>query len=110
MSKRDVGVSSDMVLAEIVRRIVAVAKPERILLFGSRTEGGFDPDSDLDLLVVKSGAHRRRLAQEIYVSLVGVGRSVDVVVVTPEDIERYGDSPALVLEPALRNGVEVYAA
>jgi hypothetical protein len=62
------------------------------------------PKSDIDLLVVKSGVHRRQLIQAIYMNLFGVGQAVDVVVVTPEDIEQYKDSSALVLEPALREG------
>jgi len=97
------------VLDEIVQRIVEVASPERIVLFGSAARGEMGPDSDVDLLVVKSGADRRRLAQTIYMNLFGVGRAVDVVVVTPEDIERYGDSYALVIEAALREGKVVYA-
>ncbi len=100
----------DGVLREIVRRIVEVAHPEKIVLFGSAARGTSGEDSDVDLLVVKRGAHRRKLAQEIYVKLVGVGRAVDVVVVTPEDIERFGDSPALVIEPALREGKVIYGA
>lgn len=39
-----------------------------------------------------------------------VGGALDMVVVTPEDIERFGDSPALIIEPALREGKVVYAA
>jgi hypothetical protein len=35
---------------------------------------------------------------------------VDVVVVTPEDVERYRDSFALVIYPALREGKVVYDA
>lgn len=96
-------------LAEIVRRIVQVAQPEKIILFGSAARGESRPDSDIDLLVIKSGVHRRRLAQAIYMSLLGVGRAVDVVVVTPEDVERYRDSPALVIGPALREGKVIYA-
>jgi hypothetical protein len=42
-------------------------------------------------------------------NLFGVGQAVDVVVVTPEDIERYRDSYALVIEAALREGKVVYA-
>ena len=93
----------------IVRRIVEVAQPERIILFGSAARETTGPDSDVDLLVVKRGAHRRKLAGEIYMRLIGVGRAVDVVV-TPEDIERFGDSQALVIEPALREGKVIYAA
>jgi predicted nucleotidyltransferase len=97
-------------LAEIVRRIVQVAAPERIILFGSTARGEVGPGSDLDLLVIKPGAyHRGRLTEEIYRSLIGVGQAVDVVVVTPEDVERYQNSPALVIAPALREGRVVYA-
>ncbi len=96
------------VLAEVIRRIVEVAQPEKIILFGSVARGEWGPDSDLDLLVVKSGVHRRRLAQAIYRNLIGVGFPVDVVVVTPEDIEHYGDASGWVIEPALREGRTVY--
>jgi len=95
-------------LSGIIRRIVEVAQPEKIILFGSAARGEMGPNSDLDLLVVKSGAHRRRLAQEIYMNLFGVGQAVDVVVVTPEDIERYRDAIGLIIEPALREGKVVY--
>jgi predicted nucleotidyltransferase len=95
----------------IIRRIVEVAKPEKIILFGSAARGAMGPSSDVDLLVVKGGnAHRGRLTEEIYMNLFGVGAAVDVVVVTPEDLERYRDSFALVIYPALREGRVVYAA
>lgn len=98
------------VLDEIVRRIVEVAQHERIILFGSASREEMGPNSDLDLLVVKSGVHRRRLAQAIYVNLIGVGQAVDVIVVTPEDIERYRNAIGLVIEPALKEGKTVYVA
>lgn len=97
-------------LAEIVERIVRVAAPERIVLFGSAARGEAGANSDFDLLVIKSGSfHRGRLTEEIYLSLIGVGRAVDVVVVTPDDVARYRDSPALVIAPALREGRVIYA-
>ncbi len=100
---------SDQKLEEIIRRVVQVAHPEKIILFGSAARGEMGSDSDVDLLVVKSGVHRRQLATEIYMHLFDIKQSVDIVVVTPEDIERYGHSPALVIEPALREGKVVYA-
>jgi len=101
---------SQETLQEIIRRIVEVAQPERIILFGSAARGEIGPNSDVDVLVVKSGVHRRKLAMQIYQNMIGVECAVDVVVVTPEDIERYGDSPALVIAPALREGKVVYPA
>ncbi len=97
-------------LEEIVRRVVEVARPDRIILFGSAARGEMGPDSDVDLLVIKSGVeHRRRLSQEIHMNLFGVAAAVDVVVVTPEDIEAYGDAVGTILRPALREGREIYA-
>lgn len=48
------------VLTEILRRIVDVARPEKIILFGSTARGDRGPDSDLDLLVIKSGDYNPR--------------------------------------------------
>jgi len=101
-------VSTD-VLGEVVKRIVQVAQPEKIILFGSAARGELGPHSDLDLLVIKAGpVHRGRLTEKIYMNLLGVGQAVDVVVVTPEDIERYGDVHCLVIAPALREGRAIY--
>ena len=101
-------VSAEMIDA-VVRRVVETAHPEKIILFGSAARGDADA-KDIDLLVVKSDAHRRHTAMDIYERLIGLDCSVDVVVVTPQDIERYGDQCALVIEPALREGKVVYAS
>lgn len=98
-------------LDEVIRRIVEVAKPERIILFGSAARGEVGPDSDLDLLVIKEGVkHRRRLAQQIYIHLFGVPVPVDVIVATPEDVASLSGQVGSVIGPALREGKEVYAA
>lgn len=95
-------------LDDVVGRIVEVAEPERIILFGSAARGEADPDSDIDLLVIKDGADALELMARIYRRLRGVGAAVDAIVVSPEDVERYKDSHALVIKPALREGKVVY--
>ena len=97
-------------LDEIVSRIVEVAQPERIILFGSAARGEMGPHSDMDLLVIKEGANRRELVAAIYMNLKGITVAVDAIVVTPADVERYRDSHALVIKPALREGTVVYEA
>lgn len=105
------GAVAQDVLDEIIRRIVQVAKPEKIIMFGSAARGAMGPHSDVDLLVVKGGAfHRGRVVEAIYMNLIGVGQAVDVVVVTPEDMERYRESHGLIIAPALEEGKLVYAA
>jgi len=98
-------------LDEIVRRIVEVADPDSIILFGSAARGEWTPDSDIDLLVVKSDVeHRGRLAEEIYVKLIGILAAVDILVVTPRDIEIFRDKIGTVINPALTEGKTIYAA
>ncbi len=98
------------ILDEIIRRVVEVATPEKIVLFGSACRGEMGQNSDVDLLVVKAGVHRRELAGRIYDNLWGVGAAVDIVVVTPEDIDRFRNSHPLVIKPALLDGRIVYEA
>src|SRR5438552_1706930 len=97
------------VLAEIVQRIVEAAQPDKIILFGSAARGEMGPNSDIDLLVIKSGKFNYwRQLTTIYRHLSGDLAAVHVVLATPEDIQRYGDSPYLVYYPALREGKVIY--
>ena len=95
-------------LDDIIRRIVEVADPEKIILFGSAARGDMNRHSDVDLLIVKEGADALELMGEIYMNLDGVGAAVDAVVVTPDDVERYKDSHSMIIKPALREGRVVY--
>jgi predicted nucleotidyltransferase len=98
------------ILADVIKRIVEVAHPEKIVLFGSAARGTMGPDSDLDLLVIKGGKFKRdRVTRDIYRNLSGA-IGVDAVVVTPEEVERYRGAHCLVICPALREGKVVYEA
>ncbi len=102
---------SQETLDEIVRRVVEVAQPEQIVLFGSAARGEMGPHSDVDLLVVKRGEfHSRDLAWTIRKGLRGIDEAFDIIVVTPEDVERYRDAHALVICPAVKEGRVLYAA
>lgn len=94
-------------LDDIIRRIVEVAQPERIVLFGSAARGAMTRDSDVDLLIIKEGGDAN-LRTRIYEELYGVRVAVDAILVSPSDVERYKDSHALVIKPALREGRIVY--
>jgi len=110
-SLRDSNGALDAALDAIVRRIVDIAQPDRIILFGSAARGQMGSNSDIDLLVVKAGVeHRGHLAEQIYLHLPSVGIPVDIIVVTPEDIARFKDRVGTIIRPAMREGREVYAA
>ena len=97
-------------LDDIIRRIVEVAKPEKIILFGSAARGEMNRHSDVDLLIIKECADPLELMGQIYQNLHGAGAAIDAIVVTPQSVERYKDSHALVIKPALREGRIVYEA
>jgi predicted nucleotidyltransferase len=102
---------SPEVIREIIARVVQVAHPQRLILFGSAARGEMGPDSDVDLLVVvQEPVHRRDLAGEIYRNLHGVQVPVDVVVVTENDVREFGNKLGTVLYPALKEGIVVYEA
>lgn len=99
------------VVDSLVEKIVAAVHPLKIILFGSVSRGDALEDSDLDLLVVMpSGVHRRRVAQELYRRINGAGRPFDILVATPDDLEKHGDNIGLIFARILREGKEIYAA
>ena len=102
------GMLDQQTLDDIIRRIVEVAQPEKIILFGSAARGDMNRHSDVDLLIIKEGADALELMGDIYMNLDGVGAAVDAVVVTPDDVERYKDSHAVIIKPALQEGRVVY--
>ncbi len=99
---------AEQTLIEIINRIVAVAKPQKIILFGSGARGQLGPSSDLDILVVKDGVNRRELAQEIYSRMRGIEIGLDIVIATTDDLNRFKDSPTVVIAQALKEGKVIY--
>ncbi len=94
---------------EMVRRIVAKFDPERIILFGSHARGTGGPDSDADLLVVmRPPGTRREQATLIDLELLDVDMPADIIVVTPEDVERQREVLGTIIRPALREGKVLY--
>ena len=98
-------------LVGLVQQIVASAKPLRVIVFGSAARGQSHPGSDIDLLIVlPNGVHRRKAAQALYQKIRGIGVPFDLVVTTPDDLEKHKDNKGLIYWTALREGREVYAA
>jgi predicted nucleotidyltransferase len=99
------------VLDRLVSKIVETVQPRRVVLFGSAARGQMGPHSDVDLLVVMpDGVHRRQTAQRLYRALAGLGVAKHIVVVTESDVRQFADEPSLVVQPALREGRELYRA
>jgi predicted nucleotidyltransferase len=97
------------IVDELVRRILEVVSPVRIILFGSAAQGQMGVNSDLDVLVVMpDGTHRRNTSKELYRRLYGFGLAKDIVVATTTDLEKHRNNPGLVYQKALNEGKVLY--
>lgn len=97
----------------IVRRIVEGYQPDRIILFGSYAYGEPTEDSDLDLLVVKSGIGLSRVERAVAVRqlLWSPGMpSMDIIVRSPEEVAEAAEVRFTIEAQALKSGRVLYAA
>jgi len=97
------------VIKKMVRKIVNLADPEKVILFGSHATGHAGPGSDVDLMVVTNkGESKRQVAVELYRALRRAGVAKDIVIVRPEAFERFRDVIGTVIYPAAHQGKVLY--
>ena len=78
----------DQEVQSIVRQLLRVYQPQKVVLFGSLVRGEIKPGTDIDLFIVKSdvpklGVDRIRELD----ALVRYTLATDFVVYTPEEVE-----------------------
>ncbi|MBI4729562.1 MAG: nucleotidyltransferase domain-containing protein [Acidobacteria bacterium] len=101
----------EKIAAEIVRRVLAVARPQRIILFGSAATGGMTRDSDIDLLVVEGNpGDALDESVRLHDALRGLGYPVDVIVMSAERFEETKGLVGGIAYPARKHGKILYEA
>ncbi len=101
----------EQVLQKVVQRIVAAAKPIRVILFGSYSRNRADEASDLDIMVVEPEVTDKVAEMVRLHEVVGdLGTGVDVLVYSEEEFERRSRVPGTVLYWARKEGRPVYEA
>jgi len=101
----------ESLLAELVARMVAVGKPRKIILFGSRARGDAGPNSDIDLLIIEeSRIPRYKRSAKYRKAVVGMFPSKDIVVWTPEEVEEWHTVSNAFISRVLREGRVLYEA
>jgi len=96
---------------EIVRRILSIASPDKIILFGSAVTGQMTRDSDIDLLVVAPAPGNQRKESTILRKMLGgLGYPFDVIVISTEWFEESKDVIGGIAYPANKYGTVIYEA
>ena len=99
----------EMTVQEIVRRVLTVARPDKIILFGSAATGAMTRDSDIDLLVVEPGSRdRHEESLRIEEALDDLEHPFDVVVMSKEWFEDTKDLVGGISYPANKYGKVIY--
>jgi len=99
----------EALVKEIVQRIVEIAHPEKVVLFGSCARGAAGQGSDIDLLVIaESEEPRYRRAAPLYRALADVMAPLDIVVYTPAEARDWSQVPEAFVTTALREGRVLY--
>ena len=96
---------------EIVRRILHVSRPRRIILFGSAATDRWTPDSDIDLLVLEDAPHDpRQESVRLRESLRDIEHPFDILVMSTDRFEETKDLVGGIAFPAHRYGKVLYEA
>ena len=96
-------------LQQAVARIVAVAQPSRVILFGSYGRGDAEEGSDVDLMVIKPQVENRGEEMvRLYTAVGHLGIGVDVLVYSESEYERRSQVPGTVLYWARKEGRALY--
>jgi len=99
------------VIDDIVRRLLAVTNPRKIILFGSAAAGNMTADSDVDLLVLEDApTDPRKESVRLAKALRGLGLPFDVLVMAADRFEESKDVVGGIAYPASREGRVIYEA
>ena len=97
-------------ITEIVEKIQRGLSPEKIILFGSFAQGMAGPHSDIDLLVIwDTPLGRSERLRHISRLIKPRPAPLDIVVRTPEEIEKARHRVDPFLHEILAKGIAVYA-
>ncbi len=96
-------------IGEIVKRVVGVTEPQKIILFGSAAAEKMTKDSDIDLLVLESApVDTRQESVRIRQAVRGLGYPFDIIVMAIERFEESKNVVGGIAYPANKYGRVIY--
>lgn len=100
----------EQTLKQVVTRVVRIASPSRVILFGSYGRGEADEGSDLDLMVIlPKVADKYKEMVRLHEAIGTLAVGVDLLVYSDAEFERRSQVPGTVLYWARKEGQQLYA-
>lgn len=94
------------IVTEIVNKIKAQFKPQKIILFGSYAWGKPTEDSDIDLfLIMESNLRRDKRALQVQKAFSQRTFPLDIIVYTPEEVKQSLERGNPFIKEILNKGV-----
>lgn len=93
---------------EVVKQIVSLANPLRVVAFGSWARGEHRPDSDIDLAIIVDGESHQANAGNLYGLVKYSGMAMDLLTVPLERFELFRHSVNSVHYDIDHEGVVMY--
>jgi uncharacterized protein len=97
-------------IQQVIEKIVALANPKKMILFGSYVQGETHKNSDLDILIVtgKEVESSRKESIRIRRGLKGINMPMDILVVPEDKFEELAHTHGLIYREAIAKGRVVY--
>src|SRR5262245_7191386 len=95
-----------------IKRIISVAQPCKVILFGSVVVGKPDIHSDVDILVVTGNEVESSRKESVRIRRVlrGILMPMDILVIPEKRLQKVAHQSGLVYWKALRHGRVMYGA
>jgi len=90
---------------EVLPKLIAELKPEKILLFGSRIKGTADENSDIDVIVVSNAFATIPFIERmsLILKMIRFPKHIDFICYSPEEFARLKNKSSVLID-ALENG------
>lgn len=101
----------DRRIRQVVSQIVALSRPQKVILFGSAAVGRLGSANDLDFLVIMpDGARTNKVLDLLNVGVRDKPMPCDFLVATASQLKQHAAVQGTIYHEIVTHGREVYAA
>ncbi|MDA0837617.1 MAG: nucleotidyltransferase domain-containing protein [Planctomycetota bacterium] len=96
-------------IQEVAARLGEAARAKQVILFGSHARGESESNSDVDFLIIaESNLPRFKRSRALYKMFRPYPFAMDLLVYTPEEVEKSRRTPLSFISTVLKEGKTLY--